>query len=201
MRLSYKIGSALATSALLGSLLAPAAFAQSNVVVSTNGVSSTNSVTLDSTCVSTVDQTNTATINATVNSNANTGNNQANLNTGGGVSVTSGAANSSANLSVTGSSNTATAPSCCGCSTGLGDVTVDRNGVNSNNTVNTTNTAVTAATQANKLRLTATVRSRARTGHNTANLNTGTGLKTVTSGGAISGAGLSVSGSSNTLTP
>jgi hypothetical protein len=195
-KLMFKVGGALATGAIIASGFAGAAFADSSITG--NGVGSINTINNSSVCYATVVQTNDSYIKTDVNQSANTGGNTANSNTGGNVSITTGDVNQSATVTVDGSSNTATAPSCCGCQEITVGGTIDGNGVGSINAVNNSTVKVTSSVQTNKSKIKTTVRQKAKTGKNNSNSNTG-GTVGVTTGGATQDATVGVTGSTNTL--
>lgn len=197
MNIKQKFATGLATAAFLGAVVAPMAFA-ADVTISGNGEGSHNTVTLSNSNTTSVSQSNVMSVSTTVNSSANTGGNQANENTGGDVTVTSGNASSTVGVSVTGGDNSATVTP-CGCDPVNPSVSITGNGKDSKNKVKNTNSNTLSVGQAGVLSVGTTVGSKAKTGKNKANGNTGGGSVSVTSGGATSNVGVEVTGGSNTL--
>lgn len=99
MNLIKKIGTGIATGALMAGLLTPAAFAATTITVSGNGAGSVNTVNSTSSNNTSVSQTNIASVSNVVVANSNTGNNTASFNTGGSTLVRSG--NSSTTTTIT----------------------------------------------------------------------------------------------------
>jgi hypothetical protein len=199
MNIYKKFVAGAASAILLGATFVPSVLA--STTISGNGVGSTNTVVVLTGSLCDVDQSSNTNVLATVSSSASTGGNQANGNTGAGdISVTSGAAVSSSSLTVTGGDNTATNP-CCGCqgTNPLTDPTVSGNGVGSKNTVLSVNLQGTFVDQKSKTNVTALVVSKAKTGKNKANGNTGAGSVSVTSGPGTSATAVSVTGGSNSI--
>ena len=102
---------------------------------------------LVSTNTTTINQTNDATVSNDVTSSAKTGGNDANFNTGGGVTVTTGNAKVTSDVSTSVNSNAADV-ACCG--TGGADVLIQGNGANSQNMVTPTLTNKVNVEQTNK---------------------------------------------------
>ena len=197
-RLIYKAGTAIATAALLASTFAGAALADTTAEISGNGASSTNTITTENSCSATVIQKNKTYVGVDATVVANTGGNEANSNTGSGVTTDTGNATASTTVSVGGSSNTATPPNCCECNGGPTDATISGNGSGSTNDVTTTNVADTLVVQKNKTKVKVYAKVKAKTGKNKANNNIGGTVNTDT-GTAGATLGVSVTPSSNTL--
>ena len=98
-----KIGSAIAGAALVGGMLAPAAFAGTTIEISNNGANSTNTVGAPSDCTATLVQKNKTTVKTNVNVSGSTGGNTASGNTGGDVTIDTGAVTNDVTISVEGS--------------------------------------------------------------------------------------------------
>ena len=81
MKLQYRVGTAVASSALMLQLLAPAAFADTTVAITDNGKDSDNSVNVTNNHTSNNTQKNTFTVNLGISAKAKTGGNKANNNT------------------------------------------------------------------------------------------------------------------------
>ena len=170
MKIQYKLGGAVAVSALMMNLLAPAAMAATTITISDNGKKSNNNVSVNNTSNLTLTQTNSLSVGFNINSKASTGGNKANGNTGGDVSIDTGKAVSTVNLTVIGGSNIATVEG-CGCeSDDL--VEILGNGKKSDNYAKVTNKKTKTATQINSLGVGGDVKSKAKTGKNKANGNT-----------------------------
>ncbi len=192
-----KLGTAIATSAILLGAMAPAAFAATDVVVGNNGAFSKSKVQVKNVKVTTVAQTNKQNVKNVVNSKANTGGNKVSFNTGGTSSVSTSDSHSVANITVGGNTNTATVNSDCNCEAGA-TVGVTDNGAFSHNSVKVTNSNWFTALQTNVSNVFNSVNSSSNTGGNSSSFNTG-GTSTVHSGTAITGTDITVNGSSNTL--
>lgn len=188
---------AAATVALLAGVLTNAAFADTDIDVIGNGAGSLNTVDVSSSHDTVVGQSNVTEVDASVYSTAHTGANKANGNTDADVSIDTGDATSTATVSVGGSANVAHV-SPCGCPPDHIHVTVSGNGEGSTNTVTTSVSSTLAALQSNFTGVSAYVKSKAKTGKNKANNNTG-GTVGITTGDATSTSGVTVSGSTNTF--
>ncbi|MEK7581481.1 MAG: hypothetical protein AAB512_04300 [Patescibacteria group bacterium] len=196
MKLTYKIGTGIATAALFASAFAPAIMADNTITE--NGAGSTNTISVTNTCSATVVQANDSDISVKVKQTANTGGNEANKNTGGDVSILTGDVSQTASVSIAGSTNTAVAPSCCGCEQVTPAADISLNGADTTNAVVTNTVKLTSATQANKTKVKARIKQKAKTGKNKANENTN-GVVDVTTGGVTGVVGVAVSAPSNTL--
>lgn len=194
-----KLGTAIATAAILGSVMAPvAAFADTTVDVTGNGAGSTNYVNANQSNTTVVDQTNITKSYVKVNAKANTGGNSCSDNTGGDCTIDTGMATNDVTVSVTGGNNTATvAP--CGCDTTT-DVTVADNGADTHNTVKAKKTNTVVATQFTKTKSKVKTRVKAKTGNNVADANTN-GSNSITTNDAANTVDVTVGGGSNVLNP
>lgn len=199
MSIKQKIGGAIAIGSLALSILAPVSAFADSVTVQGNGADSTNVAGILNVNATSVSQTNATVAITLVSSTASTGGNNANGNTGGDVKIDTGTATSTVNTTVGGSTNTANLP--CGCSGGPTDITVKNNGAGSTNVAGAANINLSRTRQRNITLAGTAVRSRARTGGNTANGNTGPGSVDVLSGNSSSTVTTTVTGSSNTLNP
>ena len=188
-----KLATAIATGALLLNAFAPLAFASTTIQISGNGVGSNNYANVTQTSTTVVNQTNNANVTNNVNANADTGDNKANFNTGGNVTVNTGNANITANVSNTLNSNQAEVKCCA---TGNTDVLIEGNGAFSNNTVNLTQNSTTTVKQSNNASVTNNVDAYADTGDNSAKWNTG-GDVTVNTGNATVNTSVSTQANSN----
>ena len=170
MKIQYKLGGAVAVSALVMNLLAPAAMAATTITISDNGKKSNNNVSVNNTSNLTLTQTNSLSVGLNINSKASTGGNKASGNTGGDVSIDTGKAVSTVNVTVLGGSNIATVED-CGC---VSDDLVEilGNGKKSDNYAKVTNKKTKTATQVNGVGVGGDVKSKAKTGKNKANGNT-----------------------------
>lgn len=193
-----KFFSAFASVSLVANVFAPTVLA-ADLEITENGVNSTNIIKVETSNATVVDQANDSVILTGAFSSASTGENKANNNTGGDVTVKSGSATASTSVSVTGSSNYANVDPACGCNP-LPDITIDGNGVNSFNKVKYTDANATVALQWNISSVGTLAVAKAKTGKNKAKYNTG-GTVLVQSGPAVSTTGVTVGGSTNTLNP
>src|SRR3990172_10232018 len=94
-KLQRIIASAVASGSLLASAVLPL-MAQTTIVISGNGAGSDNSAVVTQTSVTTVTQSNEAEVTNNVEAEAETGENEANFNTGGDVTISTGAASATA---------------------------------------------------------------------------------------------------------
>ncbi|MGI8419909.1 MAG: hypothetical protein ACR2LN_04660 [Candidatus Levyibacteriota bacterium] len=190
-----KLTTAVATAAIVLGAVSPAAFANTNVTVSHNGALSDTSVQVRNTTNTTVAQNNDSTVLTDVSSHANTGGNNADFNTGGSTIIGTGDANSTVNVTVGGSSNTAIVPTPADNTT---HVTVSHNGALSTNKVNVSNHNWVSVAQQNLSYIWTSVTSHSKTGGNSSSFNTG-GTTGVGTGNVTSNVTVHVNGSSNTL--
>lgn len=195
-----KLGTAIATVSLLASVYAPLAYADTDITIADNGANSTNNVTVTNNDTTNITQTNNFTVTLDVTSKAKTGGNEASNNTGGDVSIDTGNASSTVNVSVQGGSNSATIH--CACNTTNDTINVSNNGADSNNTANVTNKKKKIVSQTNNGSVGGTIKSKAKTGKNKANGNTN-GTVNITTGNSTSNVTTNVTAPSNTvnLTP
>lgn len=182
MNIKRKVATALATGALLLGSFVPLAFADTTLQISGNGTSSDNNINVTSNNTTNVTQTNEANIHNDVTADANTGNNQANNNTGGTVSIDTGNATSTIDVTNRANANVADVSNCGGC-VGNTDVTISGNGSFSNNRVNLNSSNQTTVNQTNTSDIHNEIRTEAETGDNRANGNTG-GDVSITTGNA-----------------
>lgn len=203
-----KIATGAATAALLSSTFVPPAFA--GIEISDNGVDSHNTVVVSVEKNCEVIQKNKTYVESEIDSKASSGGNNANSNTGSSVLIDTGNATSSVTVGVDGGLNSATNPCCCTCD-GCGDVgpqslshnvVLSGNGDSSVNTATVLKTKSTYVYQKNKTRVRTAVRSRAKTGKNSASNNTdGGGSVAVKTGDADSLVDIQVTAPSNELNP
>lgn len=177
MNFKSRLTTAIATGAVLLNAIAPAAYAGTEIVISGNGAGSDNSANVTQNSTTNVSQSNTAFVSNNVSSNATTGNNNANFNTGGNVTIGTGNANTTVNVSNDLNKNFADVK-CC--PAGNTTVNVSGNGSFSNNTVNLTQNSTTNLTQGNAANVINNVSANARTGGNGAGFNTGGDVVIVT---------------------
>jgi len=136
-KLTIKIGTAVSTAALVASSFATPLLA-TTVEISGNGSDSDSTVAVQQSNNTVVEQNNTANISNNVNVKSNTGDNKANDNTGGDVSIKTGDSEANVAVSNTANSNQASVSGCCPTDT---SVKIAGNGTKSNNdaTVKTAN--------------------------------------------------------------
>src|SRR3989344_5068655 len=152
MNYLQRLGTAVAAGSLVFGTFVGTVFADTTIEISGNGDNSNNTITINNSCSVNVTQNNTTNVDVNISTNLSTGGNQANNNTGGNVTVTSGNATSDVNITVGGSSNWADVPSCCDCTGGV-NVTISGNGVNSTNNQTVNNTTNTTVNQKNKTKV------------------------------------------------
>lgn len=205
-KLYFKLATGTGAAILAAALLAGSAYA-ADLEISDNGADSNNTIEIKQNSCCTVVQTTQTNVLAGVWASASTGGNQANSNTGGDVSVTSGNATATAGVTVIGGSNSATNPCCCQqatCEGGdcahEGSAVISGNGDDSTNKIKITKTGKSTLVQGAGTNVGTLVKAKAKTGKNKANSNTG-GTTTVLSGNSTSTSGLTVVGGSNTLNP
>lgn len=130
-KLSRQIISVLASGAVMLSMVTPA-FADMTLEISGNGTDSKNDVKVETSQSTTVVQSNVADVYNNIDADADTGDNEAEKNTGGDVSIDTGDATTDVKVENTLNSNTASVD-CCG--TGDVDVLISGNGADSDNKV------------------------------------------------------------------
>ena len=203
-KIRYKIGAGIVAASLLLSSVVTAAFADVTAEISGNGSGSINSINITNKSKCEVSQKNSTSVLTEIESSASTGGNTASGNTGGGVSIDTGNATSTVEVSVEGGSNTASNPCCCQCQgdshLATGEALISGNGENSINAVSLKNKKTSEVKQKNKTEVLTGVLSKAKTGKNKAKNNTG-GTVGVTTGNADSTVGVLVTLPSNTLNP
>jgi len=195
-----KIGVSLAAAGLLLAGGAMPAMAETSVLVGSNGAGSVNTVKVKMGCVSAVIQGNETSAMTEVTSEASTGGNSASMNTGSGVTLVSGAATSNVTVDISGGNNTATTDGCCECAGGPVDVAVVDNGVWSHNKVVVKKPVLDLKVQGTRTTALTGVWSKAKSGWNKADKNTG-GTVGVLTGPADSTVEVTVEGGSNTINP
>lgn len=198
MKLQYRIATATASAALVFNLLAPAAFADTIVTIQDNGVKSNNTANVTNTNTVEVNQSNNLTVAVNITANANSGGNKANDNTGGDVSITTGDADATAGLTVTGGVNVANVNS-CGCTDNT-TVTVKGNGKKTNNKSIVNNTNTVDANQTSNAVVAGSIKAKSKTGKNKSSGNTN-GTVAVNTGNSSSNTTVDVTGPVNVLNP
>lgn len=128
-----RIGTAIATVAILANATLPVAFAGTTISINGNAADSDNDVQVNNTQNTNVTQNNTANFTNNIDGDANTGDNDANKNNGGDVTVDTGDA--SVNATVVNQANTNYASVDC-CNQGNTTVKIGGNAADSNNTIN-----------------------------------------------------------------
>lgn len=169
-KLQKKIATAVASAALLANSVLPVFAQTTTLVITGNGADSSNEVNLSQQSSTTVVQDNVANISNNVDADADTGNNDANYNTGGSVSIKTGDASTGVAVSNTANSNVAHVDGCC---TVDADVEISGNGAKSENEANLALDTATTVFQTNYAYLKNTVDADSDTGDNDANYNTG----------------------------
>ncbi len=193
--LQKKIATFIASGALLVNTALPV-LAGTTIEISGNGTDSDNDATISFGQSTTVVQSNTADVYNQVDAEADTGDNSANDNTGGEVSVETGDADVDVKVSNTLNSNTAEV-GCC--ASGDVDVLISGNGSDSYNTVDLEMGSETEVYQQNYADVTNKVEAEAETGENEAEDNTG-GSVSITTGDAKVGVDLSTTANANSAT-
>jgi hypothetical protein len=139
-----------------------------------NGVDSNSSATVNSNNATSVSQSNEAKVTNTISVKSDTGHNDANRNTGGQVSVSTGNAGASVGIQNMANSNVANVSGCC-TNGGSSSVLNSGNGDSSKNDATLNKNNETALTQSNSADIANYVSVDSNTGHNDANRNTGSG--------------------------
>jgi len=180
--LKVKLTTGLVTAAFVAGVFAPAgAMAATNVTVSGNGADSTSKVKVKNVKKSKVKQSNTANVTNAIGVSQNTGGNKANKNTGGDVTVTSGNATATVDVTNTTGGNFLAWDSNCGCMVPENTVDISGNGADSYNKVKVVNYDSTKVMQSNSATIVNSITVSQTTGDNKANKNTN-GSVDVTSG-------------------
>ena len=149
-----------------------------NVKISGNGAKSDNDANVAVKNSTWVDQNNYAKIKNNVDVDSDTGKNDANGNTGGSVSITTGNSSSDVAVSNTANKNVATVGN--GSGGGSLSVVISGNGYKSTNTANVAVASLTGVQQNNRAKITNDVDVDADTGKNDANHNTGGDVEILT---------------------
>jgi len=191
-KLQRIIASAVASGSLLVSAALPL-MAQTTVVITDNGAGSNNSAVVTQTTVTTVNQSNTANVVNDIDADAETGDNDANFNTGGDVTISTGKASVAA--VVTNDLNSNAAQVGC-CASGATEVEIKGNGAFSDNLVTLGQSNVTAVSQSNSAKVKNLIEMDADSGENDANMNTG-GDVTILTGNAKTSAVVSTHANEN----
>ena len=194
-----KIATGLATSALLLVSVMPA-FADVTVDVSGNGARSNNLVKVKEKCSQKVTQKSSTTVGVSLNLSGNTGGNEAENNTGGSNSITTGNVSNTVTIFVQGGSNTAELPNCCCANEGgnTQDLTISNNGVDSTNTIRVKKEKKLKVKQKSRTNVTVTGTITGTTGNNETEGNTG-GDNSLNAGHVTNDASVGVVGGSNNL--
>lgn len=165
-----RIVSAAASAAILLNALTPA-FAATTLEI-TGNTNDDNTVSLNQNNTTSVSQNNNASVTNVITATANTGDNDANRNAGGDVSIDTGSADVNVAVDNQLNTNVADVERCNGC--GVGDVAVNISGnANDDNTANVGVTNTTVATQTNNADVYNDVYTSSNTGGNRTNKNTG----------------------------
>lgn len=170
MKFQYRIGTAVASTALVMNMLAPAAFADTTVEILGNGSKSNNTVNVTNNDTVKINQTNNLTVAVNITAKSNSGDNKANGNTGGDTSISTGNANATASLNVTGGVNVANVAD-CGCDEDT-TVKVNNNGKKSKNKSIVNNTSNKTANQTANATVAGSIKAKAKSGKNKAKNNT-----------------------------
>jgi len=191
--LKRKLITGIASGAILLNALTPFAFADTTIQISGNGSSSDNTANVSFDQSTTVVQNNTANVSNNVDVDADTGDNDAEDNTGGDVSIETGDADVDVDVSNTLNSNSANVD-CC--QTGDTEVLIQGNGTNSDNDANLNLTTDTGVFQDNYAYVKNDVDVDADTGNNDAKDNTG-GDVTIETGDADVSVSLATTANAN----
>jgi len=186
------LASALATGALLVNTVLPV-FATTTIELSGNGTNSDNTAGVTFTQTTTVVQSNVADVFNKVDADADTGDNDANDNTGGDVSIETGDADVDVKVENTLNQNSAEVDCCVGGDT---EILISGNGSDTNNDANVALGNSTSVFQYNYADVDNKVDAYADTGDNDAEDNTG-GDVSVKTGDAHTGVTLATTANAN----
>lgn len=168
-----RLGTAIATVAILANATLPVAFAGTTINITGNAADSDNDVVINNTKDTNVTQNNTANFTNKVNADASTGNNDANRNNGGNVEVTTGKASVAVAISNWANANSAKVGG--NNSDGGSDVSlwVVGNAADSDNDISINKNSTTDVDQDNNADFKNKVDANADSGDNDANRNNG----------------------------
>ena len=197
--LKTKIASSIAIASVVAAMAAPAAFADTNIVIKDNGADSTNKVTVENENSVHVSQSNTTSVTNVVETEVNTGGNVVSKNTGGDSSIETGNVTTKVNITNYGSTNTANVNP-CGCPTGDLTIKIKDNGADSYNKVKVEMENKVWVHQSNTTTFTNVVGTTVNTGDNKVKKNTG-GTSSITTGNVKTKVKITNTGSSNVLNP
>lgn len=192
--LKQKLVTGIASGAILLNALTPFAFASTTIEISGNGSSSDNDAKVTTSTTTTVVQSNEAKVSNNVDSDATTGNNDANDNTGGDVTISTG--NAEANVDVSNELNANQADvNGCNCENDA-DVLISGNGSYSDNTAKLKTYNDVEVFQTNAAAVSNDIDTDAKTGDNDAERNTG-GDVTIMTGNASTDVDVKTQANSN----
>jgi len=177
MMKAKKIFATLSLSAMMLNLAVVPASAM-EFIVEGNGVESDNDVIIHTEQETTVSQENEFNAENNINASASTGGNDANRNTGGDASVSTGDATSNVGVANAGNTNEAVVDCCT--SAQNADVLISENGDSTDNKVVLHNDNKVAVNQQNKSNVENNINNSASTGWNDANRNTGGSVEITT---------------------
>lgn len=201
MNIKTKIGAGLAAVAMIGSVIAPSAFADNTIQISGNGNGSDNTVSVQTSSGSSVDQYNESHVGTGIFVSQNTGDNSVSGNTGNGSdnSIDTGNATTDVTIKVSGNKNTYNGDE-CGCQDPeVNSVTVKNNGNGSTNTVRINKRNRKSFVQTNVLSTHSFIGVEQNTGDNSVKNNTGKwSWNTIKTGRTRTTIGITVGGSTNT---
>lgn len=169
-KLQKRIASTVGAGAMLINLVLPVMAGSTTLVISGNGASTDNDVNLTQESTTTVVQSNEAKISNDVEAEATTGGNDANMNTGGDVMVSTGKASTGVGITNEANTNVTDVSGCCSSDA---EVVVSGNGYKSDNEANLTLVNDTEVYQDNEAKIKNDVEAESKTGGNDANMNTG----------------------------
>jgi hypothetical protein len=180
MKKAKKVIASFGLSAMMFQVLVTPASAIS-LEISGNGVEADNDVVIETEHKTEVNQSNEFNVDNNINASASTGGNEANRNTGGDASVSTGDATSTVGVSNAGNTNEALVD-CCSSAQNV-DILISENGDSTDNKVKLENENKIEVNQDNESNVDNKIKNNASTGWNDANRNTG-GSVSVTTGAA-----------------
>ena len=152
-----------------------------NVTISDNHVSTTNTANVTNANTTVLGQTNLAVVGNVVGANSSTGNNTSSFNNGGNTAISTGNASTTVDVATAANANVVKVGGGAGVMPGSGNsVTIVGNGPFSVNTVNLTDASTLVLGQTNNAAVSNLVSANANTGGNTASFNNGGDVSIVT---------------------
>ena len=194
MRITKKITAAIAAGTILAATLLPsAAFADDTITIVNNGAGSTNTASVGSVNIASVEQSNTSEITNVITQSANTGDNTAFGNTGGNTTILTGNSSTTSGISISGNTNNAVVSSF---PSSNNSIAITNNGAGSINSGTATSVKIKSCAHSNIASVLNLKFQTSHTGGNTAFGNTG-GNTTINTGHSTTTSTATTSGNTN----